>query len=397
MKKICLQATAVIGLITLLAVTALSDTAVALHYTVTDLGTLPGEFASEASALNDRGQVIGVCSSGGEGKAFLWEKGIMRPLPVLPGFSPLSLWPRAINNSGQIVGIAFGPNMDTRRAFLIDKGIIRDLGTPPGEYSEASDINDRGQVIGKSYTLVLKNKVEHYVDLSYTFLWSKEGGFRKLNARANGFGDGLSAINNSGQIVGASMTLGIEEEKTKRASLPSDKQPIHGNILPCAAFFWEKGQARSISPPQSWSSGGIDLNEHGDVLGSMSLYPEADEILTSSTEELTKIQNAMRHSHHTFIWRNGHTQDLGEMGTESEVTATAFNNADDIVGYVRLMNNTGFRAFLWRNGIRYMLTDLVSPADGWILSEAQGINNHGQIIGVGLHHGQRHAFLLTPH
>jgi probable HAF family extracellular repeat protein len=397
MKKIFRPVAAIIGLTTLLAVTALSDTAVALHYKVTDLGTLPGESVSEASALNDQGQVIGVCSTGGEGKAFLWEKGVMRPLPVLPGFRPLSLWPRAINNQGQIVGTDFGPNMDTRRAFLIDKGIIRDLGTPPGEYSEAFGINDRGQVIGKSYTLVIKNKGEHHVDISYTFVWSKEMGFRKLNAQTNNFGDGLSAINNSGQIVGASMTLGIEEEKTKRASLPLDKQPIHGNILPSAAFLWENGQVRSISPPPSWSSGGIALNEQGEVLGRMSLYPEADEILTSSTEELTKIQNAMRHSHHTFLWRNGKTQDLGEMGTEPQVATTAFNNADDIVGYVRLADNTGFRAFLWRNGIRHMLTDLISPADGWILSEAQGINNHGQIIGVGLHHGQRHAYLLTPH
>jgi hypothetical protein len=46
------------------------------------------------------------------------------------------------------------------------------------------------------------------------------------------------------------------------------------------------------------------------------------------------------------------------------------------------------------------MTDLneLLPADsGWILMEARGMNNYGQIVGTGLSpQHQRHAFLMTP-
>ncbi len=385
--------TAAWSLIALLHTPLLADAAAPPSYTVTDLGTLPGAASSMPTALNDRAQVVGVCSTGGQGRAFFWEKGKMHTLPVLPGFDPLSLWPRAINNAGKIVGTDFGPNLNTRRAFIYDHGVIRDLGTPAGEYSEATDINDKNQVIGKSYTIVIKNKVEHHVEMSYTFVWNPATGFQKLNPSSNDFGEGVSAINNTGQIVGASMNLGVEEARAKRAALPPEKRPYEGSVIPSAAFIWQDGKARNISPPQAWSSGSAAINERGDVLGGMSLYPDTDEILTSSDAELAKIEDAMRHSHHVFLWRNGQAQDLGELGS---IAAGAFNNSEDVVGYVRLPNGKGFRAFLWRAGKQYMLTDLISPSDGWVLTEATAINNHGQIVGVGLHHGLSHAFLLTP-
>lgn len=364
-------------------------------YTVTDLGTLKGTITSEALALNDRGQVVGVCSNSVLGKAFLWQKGVMRPLPLLSGFGPLSLWPRAINNHGQIVGTAFRPNLDKRRAFLVDNGVTQNLGTPPNEYSEATGINDRGQVIGKSYAEQVNSKGQSQITLSYTYLWSRSAGFRRLSPNSD-YGEGVSGINNAGQIVGASWTLGIAEEKAKRAALPPDKQPYKGDTIPSGAFLWQNGRTVSLSVPQAWSSGAVAINQRGDILDAVATYPQTTELLTSSQAELDAIQSAIRHSHHTVLWKDGTGTDLGEMGTEPEVTTTGFNNADDIVGYVRLADHTGFRAFLWRAGQRYMLTDLIPPTDGWELDEAQGINNRGQIIGVGMHHGQRHAFLLTP-
>lgn len=393
MKTFLAKSIAVWGLVALVSGRAASGAAPP-YYKVTDLGTLPGASSSEALALNDRGQVIGVCSTGEQGKAFFWEKGVMRPLPLLPGFSPLSLWPHAINNQNQIVGTAFGPNLDTRRAFLIDKGIIQDLGTPAGEYSEAFGINDRGQVVGKSYAYTVNNKGQRQITLSYTFLWSKAMGFRRLSPRTDDFGESVSGINNTGQVIGASWTLGMEEERVKRAALPPDKQPAPYTGVPTAGFLWQNGHTSNLSPPPSWNSRVVAINDRGEVLGSLTLYPDVADGLTQKS--FTEILNARRHSHHVFLWRDGQATDLGEMGTEPEVAALALNNSDDIVGYVRLEHNTGFRAFLWRTGKRYMLTDLISPADGWELDEALGINNHGQIIGVGIHNGLRHAFLLTP-
>ena len=94
------------GLVTLLT-GQMPGSAATPSYHITDLGTLPGESSCEALALNDRGQVVCVCSTGGLGKAFLWQKRRMTPLPLLNGFGTLSLWHRAISNKGQIVGTAF--------------------------------------------------------------------------------------------------------------------------------------------------------------------------------------------------------------------------------------------------------------------------------------------------
>jgi len=61
-----------------------------------------------------------------------------------------------------------------------------------------------------------------------------------------------------------------------------------------------------------------------------------------------------------------------------------------------LIDLTTAHALLWQNGT---MTDLQTqiPADsGWLLQQADAINDRGQIGGIGLHNGQIHAFLLTP-
>jgi len=42
------------------------------------------------------------------------------------------------------------------------------------------------------------------------------------------------------------------------------------------------------------------------------------------------------------------------------------------------------------------LSELIPAGRGWTLEEATAINDQGQIVGAGLHHGRKRAFLLTP-
>ena len=46
--------------------------------------------------------------------------------------------------------------------------------------------------------------------------------------------------------------------------------------------------------------------------------------------------------------------------------------------------------------VPHNLNDLIDPNSGWVLKDARGINNHGEIVGSGFHDGQTRAFLLTP-
>ena len=85
--------------------------------TMTDLGTLGGDY-SRAYGINARGQVVGSSdTASGEDHAFLWEKGTMT-----------------------------------------------DLGTLGGDHSDANGINARGQVVGYSHTA---SGEEH------AFLWER--------------------------------------------------------------------------------------------------------------------------------------------------------------------------------------------------------------------------------
>ena len=42
------------------------------------------------------------------------------------------------------------------------------------------------------------------------------------------------------------------------------------------------------------------------------------------------------------------------------------------------------------------LNTLIDPASGWLLMDARGINDSGQITGFGTIGGQTHAYLLSP-
>jgi len=54
------------------------------------------------------------------------------------------------------------------------------------------------------------------------------------------------------------------------------------------------------------------------------------------------------------------------------------------------------RAFIYSNGVMLDLNELIPANTGWFLTEARGINEHGQIVGYGFINGQKRAFLLTP-
>jgi len=105
-----------------------------------DLGTLGGLY-SNAAAINNKGQVVGgSATADGTGHVFLYSNGVMQDLGVSCG-------PRAINDSGQIVGVggsghAFlcGKGVDIDLNSLIDPSLGITLGTPYG-------INDLGQIL----------------------------------------------------------------------------------------------------------------------------------------------------------------------------------------------------------------------------------------------------------
>jgi probable HAF family extracellular repeat protein len=112
-----------------------------------DLGTLGGD-ETNASAINDRGQVVGSSQIDTGTHAFIWQNGNMTDLGTLGG-----RWSFAndINDHGEIVGWSETVRGD-RHAVLWQNGNMTDLGTLGGKWSTANDINEHGAIVGWSET-----------------------------------------------------------------------------------------------------------------------------------------------------------------------------------------------------------------------------------------------------
>lgn len=115
----------------------------------------------------------------------------------------------------------------------------------------------------------------------------------------------------------------------------------------------------------------------------------------NSTGEIAGTADTTAGKPHAFVFKtdsNGSvTQriDLGELGGGYSY-AYAINDAGVVVG-----TSDSF-AFVADSGGMNNLNALVDANAGWRLEIAWGINSAGQIVGVGQHHGQYAAFLLTP-
>lgn len=133
---------------------------------ITDLGSLSGPTgSSEATAINDNGQVAGTSNE----QAFIETGGVMTGLGLLPGgvFSEAT----GINSGGAVVGIEDNAASD-ERAFVYAGGVKTDLGTLGGPNAAAYAINDNGLIVGNSQNAADNDHVFSYSNGAMTDLGS---------------------------------------------------------------------------------------------------------------------------------------------------------------------------------------------------------------------------------
>jgi probable HAF family extracellular repeat protein len=101
---------------------------------------------------------------------------------------------------------------------------------------------------------------------------------------------------------------------------------------------------------------------------------------------------------HAFLWHDGTLDDLGVIGGAVTSHGLDINNLGDVVGTLVFDLNNGElnHGFLYRDGMMIDVNTLLPPGSGWVLRDAQAINDVGQIVGFGIINGQRHAYLLFP-
>jgi probable HAF family extracellular repeat protein len=332
-------------------------------YVIIDLGTLGGE--SIGLAINTAGMISGVSflsstdpHSGGV-RAFRYADGVgMIDVGVLPN-SNMS-WGYGINSGGLIVGPSLvNENGDTEpHAFVATNTLLRtDLGSLGGGSSIAWDINDQGQITGES---------SNAAGESHAFLWTSAG-MRDIETLGGNYSVGRS-VNDRGQVAGES---NIGSGQTIRA------------------FRFTEGEGMiDLGTLGGTNSRAYGINNSGQVVGESDTGP----ILRSSA----RLRGVPFLGTRAFLWTEGvGMTDLGDLGGGTS-GARAISNNGMVVGASNLMSGIGHAFFWTRAGGMIDLNTLLPLNSGWILTEANGVNDKGQITGLGLHNGASRAFRLGP-
>ena len=206
----------------------------AVSYCGYDLGLRVG-----IRAINNRNQIVGGTAVGNASRAFLWDwQGGMRLLGVLPG--AYGSWATDINDRGEVVGVS-GGNAVPLTSFIWDRRRgMRAVPTLGGTQSEATHINNSGQIVGTAFTpdpeagphVYFRELNGEVVDLGFgfpfgvtdrgvvgfqvqsqtslestIFFWDSRNGLQRLGGFPEASLAIPDALNNRGELVGA-----IEEQ-----------------------------------------------------------------------------------------------------------------------------------------------------------------------------------------
>ena len=322
------------------------------HYTVTDLGLPSGYAEAYAADINDKGQVFGSVyptrNSKGLQHLVVWQNGKIIDL----GNGTDTYYPaRQLNNSGQVIGELFS-SQDAFVWQINADGTAKRTTLPllPNSTGAApNSINDQGDIVGLGYSGGQPDG----------FLWHDPGTGYQIESIGRFTPLGIS---NDGQIVG--YTVNVSGQTTAVLARPN-----------------------YIYIGQNWfDSGATRINVAGQIIG--------------------YYQDNHRSDIHSrgVLWQKDVTNtyqgtDIGLPGYSGSV-ASGINDSGQVVGSA--FPDTGDdRPFLYQVDAqkKASVIDLntLLPADsGWVLTDAEAINNKGQIVGFGLHNGLERAFLLSP-
>jgi probable HAF family extracellular repeat protein len=272
-----------------------------------DMGTLGGPNSQAFSNLNNLGRVIASAEaneSDPNGEDFcgfgthdiclgmLWHEGASIPLETLGGNNSQAT---AINKVGQIAGIAETSEVDAgcppqqapfSYQVLYYKPVIWDQGghaTVLPLYDRDAEggafwINNGGDAVGASGVCsAFDGRYGLPLAPEHALLW-RQGQVILLPGLGGGFNNSAFAINDVGQIVGAS-------------DLPGDQSPA--DLHSQHAVLWENGASHDLGTlPGDTVSAAIGINNLGQITG---------------------VSEDNSGNRHAFLWQNGVMMDMNDL------------------------------------------------------------------------------------
>lgn len=304
-------------------------------------------------AINNGEFKIALGSLGGPNQNSWMMWGGINDLEQAVGFSET-----AVPDPGGEDICGFGTHL-TCRPFLWQFGHMSALPTLGGNNGQASDINNRGEIVGKAQTTVSDTTCSPSAPLQTMLpvLW--ENGRVRALPTVDRDPDGVAyAINDLGQAVG-------------------DTGNCAGGIH---AVSWENDTAVKL---QDFKNGATayGINHQGQIVGS--------------------VGNAEGTTMDAALWQNGVLTTITTLPEDSGAIATGINDRGQVVGSTWDSQYNWSHAFIVQDGVMINLNTLIPESSNLYATMANKINERGQISGMatvlsGPHKNDIHAFLATP-
>ncbi|MGA2052004.1 MAG: immunoglobulin domain-containing protein, partial [Opitutales bacterium] len=370
---------------------------------ITDLGVLPGQVHSQATALNASESVVGYSYvSGNSPLAFAWTAdGGMQGLGVLPNGSGSEA--TGINSSGQIVGWGdVGANEFDETVydgFLYTNGTLYDLNdlavnAAGWQIEFATGINDAGQITGSAINAA-----------GYTHAF--------LLTPAGESAPGISAQPASVSVTSINGTANFTVAAVGEAPLSYQWQ-FNGVNIPNAT-----GATLEVSDVNAADAGNYTVVV-SNPLGNTTSAParlnflvfaimdlgtlggaDSEALGLNASGQVVGVSITTPGANHAFVWSAGTMTDLGVLPGGSSSEAIGINNAGQItgsgdIGEADVFGNSIQHAFVYSDGA--MLDINNSSVDQ--NSNSYSINDSGSVVGEsftdGLSGNTSNAFLYTP-
>jgi uncharacterized membrane protein len=317
------------------------------------------------TSINDQSVITGNC----DGTAVQWKNGVRRTLGRLPGGTNSEA--NYANSQGVVVGD--GDNGNSRPlGWVLLGGALVNFFSNNGGNTHALFVGENG-VIGGYYTKSLSGGTSSWKGALWTPDPKSPGRYRQVDlpvlpggVNAKATSSVPQAFNQFGQAAGYATN----------------------DVFGQHAAFWNNDSSHSVidlgTLPGDWTSIAWGMNDLGQVVGES--HPPSGSIPT--------------------LWGNDarHTAAaLPLLDGDNYGSADSINNAGQVLGWsayaIPGTRNVGpSRQVLWSDGVAYDINSVLEPLTGagWNITYVAGLNNVGQITGIGTLNGAVTVFVMTP-
>jgi probable HAF family extracellular repeat protein len=288
--------------------------------------SLPGSQVTEGFKINDRGQVIGTIYGFDFVRPFLYSHGKLIQLNVGQYGSAVNL-----NDHGQIIGYGSGPIL----VFLYDDGELSDVRADAGQaITTVRAINNQGAIVGNIDQADGPPAFPHY---ARAFVFAG-GEFRLLPTLPGGFYSDAGDINNRGQIAGQSSLLATNGAIVGHAVIWDsrgirDLGTLPGAMTSLCTGINDRGQATGYSDTHGFIYTGGQMRSLGNLSGHFYNTPRD---INNFGHIVGESSNARFEERRAFLYANGVLHDLNDLIPRRSgwflVEANGINDRGEIVG-----------------------------------------------------------------